>query len=114
MDSEYEVLSPWAEADPVPLLSLAPRVPDLNNKKVGLFTLTYKHASARVQTVIEKRLKEKYPGAEFIRFDRNRGGDFDNPNDTVGINREPDTKEALAEFEEWVSGVDVVAGAVGD
>ena len=114
MESQYEVLSPWAEAEPVPLLGLAPRIPDLNHKKIGLFTLTYKHASARVQTVIEKRLRERYPAAEFIRFDRNRGGDFDNPKDAIGIDRKPDTKEALAEFEEWVGGVDVVAGAVGD
>jgi hypothetical protein len=109
MESQYEVLSPWAEADPVPLLSLAPRLSDLNHKKIGLFVLTYKHASARVQSVVEKRLKEKFPTAEFNRFERNQGADFDE----VGFQNEA-SKKALVGFEEWVRGVDAVIGAVGD
>ena len=115
MESQYEVLSPWAEADPVPLVGLAPRINNLNNKKIGLFTITYKHASARVNAVVEKRLKAKFPTLEFSRFDRDRGGDIDNPDDSTGSDREPENAKATVEkFEAWLNGVDAVVGAVGD
>ncbi len=112
MSGNYEVLNPWAEADPVPLRGLVPRLNNLAGKKIGLFTLTYKHASARVNSVIEKRLKAKYPDATFTYFERSYGADFDNNSDHLsqGI----DTKESLAQFEDWVKGVDAVIGAVGD
>ena len=113
METQYEALSPWAEADPVPLLSLAPRLSDLNHKKIGLFTMKYKHASARVQTVIEKRLKERFPTAEFVRFDRIRGADFDSTFDNFQADPALDKRD-LDAFEEWVKGVDAVVGAVGD
>jgi hypothetical protein len=114
MDSQYEVLSPWAESDPVPLSGLTPRVPDLSHKKMGLFVLDYKHASDPVQRVVERKLREKFPDIEISRFIRDRGGDFDNPSDTVGSDRKPDDQETLAKFEEWVKEVDAVIGAVGD
>jgi hypothetical protein len=75
--------------------------------------MKYKHASARVQTVIEKRLKERYPKAEFTRFDRNRGADLDSTFDNFQVNPDQDKRE-LAAFEDWVKGVDAVVGAVGD
>ena len=114
MESQYEVLSPWAEADPVPLLGLVPRLSDLNHKKIGLFTMKYKHASARVQSVVEKRLKERFPAAEFIRYDRDRGGDFEKPNDSIGADLKPDNAEVVEKFDEWARRVDAVVGAVGD
>jgi hypothetical protein len=113
MDNQYEVLTPWAEADKLPTLKLAPRIPDLNHKKIGLFTMKYKHASARVQSVIQKRLKERYPEAEFTIFDRKRGGDFDSNIDNFALDPEIEKRE-LAEFEDWLKGVDAVVGAVGD
>jgi hypothetical protein len=113
MESQYEVLSPWAEADPVPVLSLAPRLSDLNHKKIGLFTMKYKHASARVQTVIEKRLKERFPTAHFSVFNRNTGADYDSTLDNFRSDPVKD-KLDLDAFEEWVKGVDAVVGAVGD
>lgn len=114
-DNQYEVLSPWAEADPVPLHGITPRVADLNGKKIGMFTLAYKHASARINGVIEKRMKEKFPTAEFVYFYRYRGVDFDDSKDRIGVvfNPEEDKKE-LEEFEKWLKGVDTVVGAVGD
>ena len=115
MDSQYEVLSPWAEADPVPLRSISPRLTDLAGKRIGLFTLTYKHASARVNSVVEKKLKDRFPTLEFNRYDRNRGADFDASKDAVGGIVDPlqDSKD-LARFEDWVNKVDAVIGAVGD
>ena len=115
MESQYEVLSPWAEADPVPLIGLAPRVSDLNNKKIGLLSITWKHASAPINTVVGNKLKERFPGVELIRFDHTRGGDFDNPADIQGGSRKPeDIKAMLDSFETWLKGVDAVVGAVGD
>ncbi len=112
-NNQFEVLSPWAEVDPVPLKSLAPRLESLEAKKIGLFVMKYKHASARVQTVIEKRLKERYPTIEFTRFDRNRGADFDSTLDNYLVDPAQDKRE-LADFEDWVKGVDAVVGAGGD
>jgi len=115
MDAQFEVLNPWAEADPVPLRGLSPRLADLNSKKIGLFTLTYKHASARVQTVIEQRLKARFPNVEITRYDRNKGADFDSISDNImAVTDIAQEKRELAEFDDWVKGVDAVIGAVGD
>ena len=35
--AQYEVLSPWAEVDPIPLRGISPRVDTLAGKKIGLF-----------------------------------------------------------------------------
>ena len=38
MNGQYEVLSPWAEVDPITFRGLtAPRLNDLAGKKIGLF-----------------------------------------------------------------------------
>jgi len=34
--NQYEVLSPWADADSTPLKRLSPRVTDLSDKTIGL------------------------------------------------------------------------------
>ena len=34
--ASYEVLSPWAEADPIPIKGLAPRLDKIDGKKIGL------------------------------------------------------------------------------
>ena len=60
----YEVLSPWAEADPVPLKGLSPRITGLAGKKIGLLR-NGKRAAEPILTVIEKILRKKYPTAEF-------------------------------------------------
>jgi hypothetical protein len=110
---QFEVLSPWAEIDPITLNSLAPRLESPDGKRIGLFVMKYKHASALVQTVIEKRLKERYPSAKFFRFDRHRGADFDSTLDNYQVDPVQDKRE-LADFEDWLKGLDAVIGAVGD
>ena len=98
----YEVLSPWADADPVPMDGLtAERVTDLNGKKIGLFC-NIKQASHRIQPVLERRLKERYPEAEFSYY---RGQAF-----SVS-EMEPQNLDA---FNAWIDGVDTVILAVGD
>ena len=97
----YEVLSPWAEADPVPLHGLSPRIDKLDGKKIGLLQNS-KRAAPRILDVTERLLKEKFPTVQLSRF---KGKLF-----SVSA-EEPDR---LHEFEDWLKGVDAVIAAVGD
>lgn len=99
--TQYEVLSPWADVDPIPLRSLSPRLNDLSGKKIGLFA-NFKRAARPMLAVVDKRLKERYPGIETSLFD-SRGNNV--------LETETENKE---KFEAWAKGVDAVVGAVGD
>jgi hypothetical protein len=99
MNSQYEVLSPWAEVDPIPLRGISPRVTDLAGKRIGLL-VNGKRASRPIMTVLEQRLKERFPTSEFIYF-----GPTGN-REVVGA---PDQA-----FENWVKGVDTIITAIGD
>jgi len=97
----YEVLSPWAEANPIPLKGLAPRLDDLAEKKVGLLC-NNKRAAPIILNVTEKILKERYPDAEISMFNAR----------TFSVSAlERDRKE---EFDNWIKGVDAIIAAVGD
>ena len=99
--ASYEVLSPWAEADPIPLKGLAPRVTDLGNKKIGLLC-NNKRAAPLILNVAERIVKERFPTSETSWF-RAR---------TFSVSSlEPDN---VAKFEDWIKGVDAVIAAVGD
>ena len=100
-NTEYEVLSPWAEADPIPLKGLAPRVIDLAGKKIGLLC-NNKRAAPLILKVTERILKERFPTSETSWF---RAQSF-----SVS-SLEPDN---LKKFEDWINGVDAVVAAVGD
>ena len=101
MNGQYEVLNPWAEADPVPLRGISRRVTDLTGKTIGLFCASYKVASRPILTVVEEKLKEKFPKLKFSWFETN-------------YNLEVTETAEKARFEEWVKGVDAVIAAVGD
>jgi hypothetical protein len=114
MNSKFEVLSPWAEADPVPLNGISPRLNDLNGKKIGLFHHT-KPAGPCITAEVERKLKGRFPAAEFSYFRMSSIADLENnkdravaEGDSLQYNRE------IAMFPEWVKGVDAVVGAVGD
>jgi hypothetical protein len=97
----YEVLSPWAEADPVPLKGLAPRLDELDGKKIGLLCNS-KRAAPHILDVTEQLLKEKFPKVPVSRFEGR----------TFSVSSlEPDRR---TEFEDWLKGVDAVIAAVGD
>jgi hypothetical protein len=100
-NGQYEVLSPWAETDPMELRAISPRLNDLSGKKIGLFS-NYKRAAEPMLAVVEKRLKERYPGIE-TRL-------FDSRNVNV-LESETENKE---KFEAWAKWADAVVGAVGD
>ena len=72
MNNQYEVLSPWAEIDPIPLRGISPRLIDLTGKKIGLFC-NYKRAARPILTVVEQKLKEKFPTSETSWFVQKQG-----------------------------------------
>ena len=104
MIAQYEVLNPWAEVDPIPLRGISPRLADLRGKTIGLFA-NNKRASRPVLSVVETKLKWKYPTIKISRYE------------IVGPDLEvceTEGKKEKTEFEEWVKGVDAVICAVGE
>lgn len=100
--NQYEVLSPWADADLVPARGLMPRLPSLEGKKIGLLA-NAKRASRPILSVAEKRLKERLPSIQISwYFTQYAVG----PSEIDTENRE--------KFEDWLKSVDAVVAAVGD
>jgi hypothetical protein len=97
----YEVLSPWADADPVPFQAINVRVSDPAGKKIGLFCNTKRVAEPTLK-VIEDRLRKKYPSAAISWFY--------NTVPNQAIIEQP----RKGEFEKWLKGVDEVIAAYGD
>ncbi len=100
-ESQYEVLSPWADVDPIPLRGISPRVDSLAGKKIGLFA-NYKRAALPIAQALEKRLNTMYPDSETILFHSTQW----NVVETQTENKE--------RFEAWAKGVDAVILDVGD
>jgi hypothetical protein len=100
-DSRYEVLSPWAEVDPMPLRGISPRLDTLAGKKIGLFA-NFKRAARPMAAAVEKQLKQKYPDIQTILFDSRT------PNVTESETKNRD------KFEAWAKDVDAVVAMVGD
>jgi hypothetical protein len=96
----YEVLSPWAEVDPVPREGINPRLPELRGRRIGLFH-NGKVAAAPILDAVEAGLRERVEGVSFARFGRQE-------------NLEVAETPARQRYEEWVKGVDAVVLAVGD
>jgi hypothetical protein len=103
MNGQYEVLSPWAEVDPITFRGLAaPRLTNLAGKKIGLFASS-KPISKRIIDAVEARLKEKFPTTETSVW-VGQG-----PWSVVQV--DTDRRES---YKDWVKGVDAVIAAVGD
>jgi hypothetical protein len=101
-EAQYQVLSPWAEADPIPLRGLsAPRLDTLAGKKIGLF-VNYKRAARPIAESIERRLKAMYPDDQISYFVSTEW------NVSVAETKNKD------KFEAWAKGVDAVILSVGD
>jgi hypothetical protein len=101
MSEMYEVLSPWAEADPIPLQGLSPRLDKLDGKKIGLLCNS-KRASPLILDVTESLLKQRFPEAVISRF-------FGRSFSVSSLE-----KEREGEFNDWIKEVDAVIAAVGD
>jgi hypothetical protein len=100
-NGNFEVLSPWAEADPVALKGLAPRLESLAGKKIGLLR-NNKRAADGILKIASKRLQELYPDIQLSWF---KGNTF-----SVAYLE----KNRLAEFEDWIRSVDAVLAAAAD
>ncbi len=100
-DSQFKVLNPWAEVDPIPLRGIAPRLDSLAGKKIGLFA-NFKRASRPIAASLGKRLKTMYPDCETSLFD------------SRGANVVESETKSRDRFIAWVKGVDAVILAVGD
>jgi hypothetical protein len=100
-DSQYEVLSPWAEVDSIPLRGISPRLENLAGKKIGLFA-NFKRAARPIAASVERRLKTMYPDCQTSLFDSR----LPNVTETETKNRD--------RFVAWAKGVDAVIAMVGD
>ena len=99
--TEYGVLSPWADADPVPLRGITSRPKDLAGKKIGLF-LNRKRAAYVTLSAFEKELRERIPTATPSWYE------------CTGHNIPEMLTDGKAKFEAWVHSVDAVVLAVAD
>ena len=100
-NSQYEVLSPWAEVDPTALRGISPRLTNLSGKKIGLFR-NFKRAAKPTLTVVGERLKERFPNCEISWFD------------STAINVLETETENKTKFEEWMKGIDAAVASYGD
>ena len=99
--TEYEVLSPWADVDPVPLRGITVRPKDLAGKKIGLF-LNQKRAAHLSLSAFETELLERIPSATTSWYA------------CTGHNIPEMLTEGSAKFEAWVRSVDAVVLSAAD
>jgi hypothetical protein len=98
----YEVISPWAEADPVlPRGLTAERPAELDGKNIGIFH-NWKRASRPILEALEKELKRRFPAARFSWYSETR------------LNTPEVESENKTRYEAWLKGLDNVIFAYGD
>ena len=98
---QFEVLSPWADVDPIPLRGISPRLPSLAGKKIGLF-VNPKRAAMPIAESIQRRLGAMYPDVQTTIYH------------SVGANvNEIETKNK-DKFTAWAKGLDAAIAVVGD
>lgn len=97
----YEVLSPWAEVDPVPLRGVTPRVSGLAGKTIGFFS-NRKRAAELTLAAVERRLRAQAPEVKTSWYA------------STVVNSPEVLTEGKARFEAWVNGLDAVVLSVAD
>ena len=100
-EPQYEVLSPWGEADPRPLKGISPRIDNLSGKKIGIFA-NYKRAAIPIAMSLQERIKTAYPDSKVSIYHS------DQWNVTEIETENKDT------FKKWVEGKDAIILLVGD
>jgi hypothetical protein len=100
MTGQYEVLNPWAEAEPKPLSPISDRVMGLAGKKIGLF-MNYKRAAPLILRAVQRKLSEKFPTAQFSEFLFKQNYDISGTSE-------------IQELDGWLKGLDTVIAAIGD
>ena len=97
----YEVFSPWADVDPVPLRGIAPGPQDLAGRTIGLFS-NRKRAAELTLGAVERELRQNFPGVKTSWYA------------STVINSPEILTEGKARFEAWVGSVDAVVLSVAD
>lgn len=100
-NEQFEVLSPWADVDPVPLKGISSRIASLAGKKIGLLS-NRKPAARPILAVVEKKLKERYPTIETSWYE------------ALKISVPQIETEGKDAFVKWVENSDAIVTAVGD
>ena len=100
MTIHYEVMSPWADIDPVPVKGVSSRLDEMAGKNIGFF-LNSKIAAEPMSDIIEEKFKEKYQSINFSRFVRI-------PN--ISMAETPEKEK----YVEWLKGLDAVIYTHGD
>ena len=97
----FEVLSPWAEADPIQWRGISKRVSDLSGKKIGLLVNSKRTAEPTLKAV-EARLRKRYPDSSFSYFFNLKANEI-----AIATNKK-------ADFEKWLDELDTVINSYGD
>ena len=100
MSTQYEVLNPWAEIDPIQVKGISPRLSEIAGKRIGFF-LNSKIAAEPMSRIIEEKLKEMDPSLSFTRYVRI-------PN--ISMAEIPEKEEYI----EWLKGLDAIIYTHGD
>jgi hypothetical protein len=95
------VLSPWADADPLPARGITERIDHMNGKNIGLFCNSKRAARLMLETV-ESWIEEHYSETGTSWY----VSSIPNVPEIESKNRES--------FEKWLDSVDGVILAVGD
>ncbi|MCL4182682.1 MAG: hypothetical protein KJ011_04460 [Burkholderiaceae bacterium] len=99
--AQFEVLSPWADAEPVALRGLSPRLEKLEGKQIGLF-INAKRAAKLTLESFERQLLERAPGVTTSWY-------------TCTDVNVPEMRTAGKEkFAAWISSVDAVVLSIAD
>ncbi len=99
--AQYQVLTPWAETDPVPLRGISPRLVSLSGKRIGIFR-NFKQAARPMAVAVARKLQERFPGIQTSIYESDGG----NVNEI-----ETEFKD---KFVDWVKGVDAAVAVVGN
>ena len=99
--NSFEVLSPWAEADPIQWRGVSERISDFSGKKIGLLVNSKRTAEPTLK-IVEDRLKKRFPDASFSWFYNLKANE-------IAI-----ATDKKADFERWLDKVDTVINSYGD
>lgn len=99
--ADYEVLSPWPQAEQVALRGISPRLDQLDGKNIGLFA-NGKRAGPTTLQAVERELKSRYPNVKTHWY---HCSVFNTPEATT---------HGKEKFEAWIKGMDGVVLSVGD
>ena len=98
---QYAVLSPWADADPIPLRGISPRIDNIEGKKIGIFANSKRSAMPQAR-MLDRKLKGKFPTIETSIYN------------SLEFNIPVLETENAEKFTAWINSVDAIVTLVGD